>query len=149
MPEPFTEIPVRQSKCRSAVAMILMSQVADQNGNGLTNAEMSGGSISYNCFDINSLTPRTPILTGTITPISSVLFDTLVTNDPRWTAGNEPGPTGLVGYNFRWIAPIGLTTLNQQGPGKRRIEILGTPATGPTFWFGAWEFTVAEMLSIY
>jgi hypothetical protein len=123
-----------------------MSRLIDAGtGTYLTNAQMSGGSFAWQLFDLLAVNPRAPVNTGTLTPIATYLFDSLVTIDPLWTEDNT-------GYNFLWTAPGTLFLLTGDladtgGDGEFRMEIIATPGSGPVFCAGAWQLSVAEMLT--
>jgi hypothetical protein len=102
---------------------------------------MAGGTITWSEFDLRSATPATPIANGSLT-IASVLFDTLIVNDARWTEDNT-------GWNFGWLAPGSLFIIQgaEEGPGEVRFEIIATPAAGSAFALGAWQIQIAEMMT--
>lgn len=106
-------------------AFALMQRVS--NGSDLTQADVS--TIAWEVF---SLADNSSVTSGILT-VSSVIFDTLQTDD-RWT---EDG----TGYNFRHeVAETVLTS-----PGRYRFEHLFTLAAGNAFFIEPFEITVNPM----
>jgi hypothetical protein len=136
----YTEIPVRYLRCRAGDPLFLMARILATSGLPLTNAMMAGGTMKWSAFDYRG-TVRTAFLGPTALTISSVLFDTYVANDVRWDEDE-------IGYNFGALMPQSITTLSIPGAGHRRVEIQATPAAGGSFWIGAWDLTIAEMLTL-
>jgi hypothetical protein len=88
-------------------------------GTPITQATIS--SITCKVFDKN-VSVETPVLTPSIT-VSSVVFDTLQDDDPRWTIDET-------GYNFlHAIAATAFPTNNH----IYRIEYIFTPTSGAVF----------------
>jgi hypothetical protein len=142
----FTDVPARRVRIREGDPARLMSRLIDAGtGTYLTNAMMSGGSFTWQLFDLLAVNPRGYVNNGTLTPIATYLFDSLVTNDPLWTQDET-------GYNFLWTAPGTLFLLTSDladtgGDGEFRMEIVATPGSGPAFIAGAFQISVAEMLT--
>jgi hypothetical protein len=141
----FTDIPARRIRIRENDPVFFMSRVLMTTGVYLTNAAMSGGTFTYALFDLLAVNPRAAVSTGSLSPISNYLTDTLNNTDPRWTEDQ-------LGFNFSWLAPGSLFLLTSDladtgGDGEFRMEILATPASGPPFFIGPYQVSVAEMLT--
>jgi hypothetical protein len=141
----FTEVPVQQIKIREGDALLLMARLLNASGAYVTQAMLSGGTITYNIYDFRSATPRVALFTGTLS-ISQVIFDTI--QNPPVPPGNEgiwtQDPTG---YNFLYQMPSTQTQLSTPGNGHRRIEIIAQPASGQPFCICAFDLTIAELMS--
>lgn len=107
-----------------------IGRVYGNDGNLVTQATFSG--ITYTVTRLDSLTPTsgetftggtdTQTGTGTLT-VSSVVFNSLQTTDPRWTKDTT-------GYNFLATIPA---SCFQVGGVKHRIDIYFTPTSGEVF----------------
>jgi hypothetical protein len=102
-----------------------------ETGNPIVQADVS--SISYKVFKVNN--GGLPSQEGSIT-VASVIFDTLQTNDPRWTFDQA-------GYNFAWSVPASFFA---EGGSTYRIELLFIPTTGEQYHV-VYEAQTADLLS--
>lgn len=100
--------------------LVWMARVLGQDGEAVTQASLD--SIAMTSMDLDDYSSVT---TATLT-ISSVIFDTLQTADPRWTADQR-------GYNFLYAVPAAAIP----SPGKTyRVGLLFTPSSGQPFALG-------------
>ena len=100
--------------------LVWMARVLGQDGEAVTQASLD--SIVMTSMDLDDYSSVT---TATLT-ISSVVFDTLQTDDPRWTADQR-------GYNFLYAVPAAAIP----SPGKTyRVGLLFTPSSGQPFALG-------------
>lgn len=99
--------------------VIVMARINGNLGTAITQASLS--EIAYSTYDTNAEAAVSGA-SGTLT-ISSVVSDTLITNDVRWTKDTT-------GYNF--IDTIPATALPDGGVTYAR-EYKFTPATGQPF----------------
>lgn len=100
--------------------LVWMARVLGQDGEAVTQASLD--SIVMTSMDLDDYSSVT---TATLT-ISSVVFDTLQTADPRWTADQR-------GYNFLYAVPAAAIP----SPGKTyRVGLLFTPSSGQPFALG-------------
>lgn len=92
-------------------------------------------SISYSIYDLTDQASQT---TGTFT-VSSVIFDSLQQDDPRWTtdSAERPGTDGSYGYNFRATISAGdfsdVDTYSKTGdpkPHQYQVDVKFTLADG-------------------
>lgn len=88
-------------------------------GTNITQASLS--SVTYAVYRKNADGTETATGSGTLT-ISSVVFDTAQTTDPRYTLSG--------GYNFLAVIPA---SCFQVGELRHRVEVLFTPASGEAF----------------
>lgn len=116
----------------------LMARIAGVAGNLLTQASVS--SISY---QVTNLTLGQVAGSGTLT-VSQVVFNSLVQNDPRWTAdsASQPGADGLWGYNFLTTLPASIFPVSSvvsppplvaAAPQTYQVDIVFTPTSGQPF----------------
>ena len=119
-----------------------MARIRGQTGQLITRASLS--TITY---AVRNLTSATTITSAQSLTISSVVYDDLQVDDPRWDRDNEehPGPDEVWGYNF--LATIaashftGVTVADDEGvlapnavtPHKFQVAITFTPASGQPF----------------
>lgn len=97
--------------------LVVMARVLGQDGEAVTQASLD--SIAMTSMDLDDYSS---VATAALT-ISAVVFDTLQTADPRWTADQR-------GYNFLYAIPA--TAI--PSPGKTyRVGLLFTPSSGQPF----------------
>jgi len=103
-------------------AVTCFGRVYGNAGTAITQASLS--SITYKVNRIAADHDRTETETadGTVT-ISSSVFDSLQTSDPRWTKDST-------GYNFRVVIPASAFLV---GDLRHRIDFLFTPVSGEAF----------------
>lgn len=99
-------------------SLTVMARIQGNAGTNITQASLS--SITCKVFDLDNanVVVATPAVT-----ISSAVFDSLQTTDPRWTKDTT-------GYNFRFTV-----TASSFPTGSRRyqIEFVFTPTSGDVF----------------
>lgn len=99
-----------------------MGRIYGNAGTLITQASLSA--ITYAVTIIAEDDTETDGTTGTLT-ISSVVFDTLQTSDPRWSVDST-------GYNFLATIPASAFT-RANGGLRHRVDIEFTPSSGEAF----------------
>lgn len=126
--------------------LTLLARILGNNGEPITRASLSA--IAYTVKD---RTNDAAVSTDSLT-ISTVVFDDLQQNDPRWTKDNEnaPGPDGRWGYNFLATLPAsafpGLDDDDAEDTTEPlyQIDVKFTPASGEVF-YQIWQFRPARV----
>jgi len=117
----------------------LLARIVGNGGMPITQASLSTIQYALTDFGSGSPTPGSPgpanpaPTTGALASltISSVVFDSLQQNDPRWTKDSAAnlGSDGAWGYNFlATLAATLFTTANRQ-----QCVVVFTPVTGQPF----------------
>lgn len=90
-----------QGAITAGSTVALLARVRGANGQLITQSSVA--SIGY---QVVNLATGAIVDTGTFSPTSAV-FNSLVTNDPRWTCDSQqqPGADGASGYNFLGTLP--------------------------------------------
>lgn len=101
---------------------------------------MTAESISAIAWQATDVTAGTLAASGTYTP-AAVIFDTLVTGDPRWSIDSSDNPSpkdASYGYNFLAVVPY--TTFPATGvalagtaPHVYQVDVQFTPVVGGQF----------------
>lgn len=96
---------------QAASGIVLMARVLGQTGTPINQAALA--SIGYVVTDLTAGT------VGVSTPltVSTVIFNALQQNDPRWVLDSQysPGPDGNFGYNFLAALPASTFPLTPGG----------------------------------
>lgn len=104
-----------------------IARIIGQNGQPITQASLA--SVTYTITDLGPYR-NTPVSSGpTVVTISTTVFDSLQTVDPRWKLDSQfrPGDDGAFGYNFLLSLPP-IASANQQ-----QIDVRFTPVSGQPF----------------
>ena len=115
-----------------------MARIRGAGGSLLTQASLS--TITYSVSNLTSGTTGT----STSLTISSVVFDSLQQNDPRWVfdSAGEPGADGGYGYNFLATIPatsfpvsVLSSTASDPVPDSvlYQVDVVFTPVSGQPF----------------
>lgn len=126
-----------------------IARVRGQTGQLITQA-----SLSAIVYAVRDLTAGSTIVSAQALTISTVVFDSLVQNDPRWDKDSaaRPGKDGAYGYNFLAVIPATNFTAVDVGAGtgvlspyavtphRYQIAIKFTPISGQVF-IQPFEFT--------
>lgn len=99
-----------------------MGRIYGNAGTVITQASL--GSITYKVNVLDEDDVETEVATGTIT-ISSAVYDTLQTSDPRWTKDTT-------GWNFIFVVPAATFTSANAGL-RHRVDVRFVPASGEPF----------------
>lgn len=108
--------------------LFVMARVYGNAGTAITQASLT--SIAY---AVTLKSDGSTITSGSVT-VSSSVFDTLQTSDPRWTRDST-------GYNFSFAVPVAAFPTADE---RYRVKFTFTPTSGSVFFLVFEAYTVRK-----